>query len=169
MTVLRINDGRVVLRRSKESRILHILGMAVVTIMLLIAVWYLVAGFRSRDVFWAALGFFLALLVVPFGVILFDQYFLRVILSETYISFQTWHAAPHVYAYDDISDIENVIVDPEQHHWRGSHVKLTFADGRSFKIGHGLVSAREFRSLLREKSGRTFRKKRSSRSRWWNK
>lgn len=160
MAVVRTQDGRIILKRSKESGFFHALGVIGLAILTLFPVWFLIDAWSERSIFTAVVALVILGLILPFVTVLLEQYFLRIVLSPNHMAIHTWHGTPRVYVYDDIVDIETVVVKEDAYSWRGSHLRLAFNDGRSLKIGSGLVSARTFRSLLREKSGRTFRKKR---------
>lgn len=160
MAVVRTQDGRIILKRSKESSFFHALGVGGLAVLTLLPVWFLIDAWSERSIFNAVVGFVILALILPFVAVLLEQYFLKIVMSANHIAIHTWHGTPRVYAYADIVDIETVVVKEDAYSWRGNHLRLAFNDGRSVKIGSGLVSARTFRSLLREKSGRTFRKKR---------
>lgn len=154
-----VNGGRIVLARSKESQVLYALGVGLLVLLLLFFILTFISGVTSKDVVDVMVGLCGIVILGPFLFIAFTEYFRKVVLLENHISIQTWHAVPLVYAYDQIVDIETVRVSEDAFRWRGSHVRLTFDDGATVKISNSLASARTFRKHLRDKSGRTFRKK----------
>ena len=157
------NNSRVVLTY-KESPIVRGVGVGLVGFCLLVAVVFLALGIMGRDVFRIIVASLFIGWFGPWFFITLTEYFRRVALSDNHISIEGWRGVPLVYAYDQIADIETVTLKEDDLSWRGNHIKLTFNDGKVVRVQAGLASAREFRRLLREKAGRTFRKKRKRKS-----
>ena len=80
-------------------------------------------------------------------------------LLENYISFTDWSFIPWIYNYDQISQVETVVVDEGK--WSiepETYVKVTFEDNRVLKVQKSLMGVSEFRKHLSQKAGRKFRK-----------
>ncbi len=150
------NESRIVLRRSKEARILREIGIVAYLILVLLFSWAFITGWQEEAwiTFLALLLFFLRGFLVCIR-----EVFRKILLLENYISFTPWYGLHRVFAYDQICTVETVVVDENKWTWEPeTHVRVTFNDGSSVKVHKSLMSVREFRKLLRERTGRTFRK-----------
>jgi hypothetical protein len=132
----------------------------IVLLILVFPVWSLISTLTRGNMFFAIVGVAATILIVPFLFIVFTDHFQKIILTADHISIEGWNGVPRVYAYEQIVDIESVIYQDGPASWLGLHVKLTFDDGKNVKIAHDIITARRFRKLLREKTGKIFRKKR---------
>ena len=150
-------QSRIVLRRSKESRVLRCIGIAVYLFLILLFALSII--FATNEYFWRIV---LASLLVAFLRGFFTcvrELFRKVVLLENYISFTGWSLLPRIYTYDQISQVETVLVDEGR--WSiepETYVKVTFEDSRVLKVQKSLMSVREFRKHLSQKAGRRFRK-----------
>jgi hypothetical protein len=147
------SPGRLVIRRSKESRTLRKAGL-IVNALLFIASFIL---FYIDSEVWLEL-FLWAILLLPVSFISIRELFRRVILHEEYISFTTWYGVPRVYGYEEIIGVETVKADNEWILWSEDYVNVCFSDNSSLRVLNSLISARKFRKLLAERSGRRYRK-----------
>lgn len=149
--------SRIVLRRSKESRVLRSFGIVIYLILILLFLGALI--FASNEAVWSIIfGCFLVTFLRGF-MIGVRELFRKIILLETYISFTSWNLLPRVYTYNQISGVETIVIkegkwsfEPE------TYVKITFVDGRVLKVQKSLMNVRDFRKALQEKAGRKFRK-----------
>lgn len=156
------NESRVVLRRSKEARTLRVIGAIAYLVLVLLFIWAFTSA--SDEETWI---FFLAwmLVLLPGVLVLVRELSRKVVLLENYISFSTWFGLPKVYAYDQIKNVETYVIKEGKWTWEPeTYVKVTFEDGRALKVYKGLMSVREFRKFLRNKTARTFRKTKSRKS-----
>ncbi len=164
-----VNIDRIVLRRSRESRAFQFIG--IVTYLALALLFVAALIFESNDHYWKLVIGILLLTFLHRFPILVREYFRKVVLLDSHISFNSWNLTPRVYRYEQISNVETVDVDGKKWSFEPvSYVKVTFDDGRVLKVQKSLMSVREFRKHLRSRTGRTFRKapktkRRSSRHR----
>lgn len=67
---------------------------------------------------------------------------------------------PTVRSYDEISTIETVVIK-ESRIWKWdseTFVRITFKDGKSFKVHKGMMSVAKIRKILQQKAGRKLSK-----------
>lgn len=151
------NKNRIILRRSKESRVLRGIGIAAYSILLIFTVLAFVnrwdSEVRVNLLLWA-------LFLLPVFLVYGREVFRRIILLEGYISYLSWHGIPRVRSYDEISAIETVIIN-ENRIWRWereTYVRITFNDGKTLKVHKGLMRVVKFRKLLQQRAGRKLMK-----------
>ncbi len=147
------NKNRIILRRSKESRVLRGFGIAAYSILVIFLVLAFVNrwdnGIKIYLLLWA-------LVLLPVFFVYIREVFRRVILLEGYISYTSWHGIPRVRSYDEISTIETVVIN-EKRIWKWESetcVRITFNDGRSLTVQKGLMSPAKFRKLIQQRAGR---------------
>lgn len=151
-------QSRIVLRRSKESRVLRGIGIAIYLVLILFFALSIIFATNEYTI-WSIV---LACLLVVFFRGFFTcirELFRKVVLLDNYISFTSWSLLPRIYTYDQISQVETVVV--EEGAWSiepETYVQVTFEDGGVLKVQKSLMSVREFRKHLSQKAGRKFRK-----------
>lgn len=149
-------QGRIVIRCSKEAKIFRCIGIAIYIALILL---FVLSIFTTSAYYWR---FVLAFLLVAFlrGFFISVREVIRkVILLENYISFTGWSMLPQVYTYEQISQVETVVINEGQ--WSiepETYVKVTFENGKVVKVQNSLMSVRTFRRHLSQKAGRKFRK-----------
>ena len=147
------NESRIVLRRLKGARTLRVIGAIAYLVLVLLFIWAFTSGASDADTW---IFFLVWMLVLLPG---FRSLLRKIVLLENYISFSTWFGLPKVYAYDQIKNVETYVTNEDKWTWElETYVKVTFEDGRSLKVYKSLMSVREFRKFLRNKTGRTFRR-----------
>ena len=150
-------EGSIVLRRSKEARVLRLIGVVVYSTLSLTVIGSLIFDLIAK--YWNILLAVVLLTFMRGFLISIRELFRRVVLLDKYISFTSLNPIPRVYSYDQISEVETVEIKEEQ--WSiepETYVKVTFEDGKILKVQKSLMSVREFRKHLSEKAGRKFRK-----------
>ena|SRR5687768_12157895 len=161
MPVMGNNEGKIVLAHSRKIRLLQAFGEGLIALLVVLFIWVLISGLGDGKISNVILGLLGILFLLSLLVTILSWYCRRIVLLKNYISFYTWHGVPHVYTYDEIADIETVHRSATSE-W--GYVKLTFYNGKSIRVPYDLITPRSFRKLLREKTGRTFRKNRKRKS-----
>ncbi len=153
------SKGRTVLAIPKEGRKLRFVGLAIVGVLLALAVWGAISSWLGKE--WFYLGFYLfgtACLGFIFGQIIYKMS-RRVVLLEDHFAVLGMFGVPKIYSYDQITNLETV--DDEWYKLPfdfDSFVRMTFADGSTLRVHSSLMSSREFRRLIRAKTGKIYRK-----------
>jgi hypothetical protein len=154
------DKNRIVLRLSKESRVLRGIGAVLFLSLILLFIWAGIAALQYGT--WVELLIYLIpilFFLLPSFFIFVREWFRKVVLLENYISIIAWSGLPKVYSYDQISNVETFVINEDKWTWEPeTFVRVTFEDGRSIKVYKSFMSVREFRKFLRAKTGRTFRK-----------
>jgi hypothetical protein len=159
-----LTRDRIVIRRSRETRRFQLIG--IVSYLALVVLFIAAILFESNDFYWKLLTVVLLLTFLRGFLILVREYFRKVVLLESHISFNSWNFSPRVYRYEQISNVETIDVDGKKWEFEPvTYVKVTFDDGRILKVQKTLISVREFRKHLRTRTGRTFRKSPKTRKR----
>ncbi len=146
---------RIVLRRSKESQLFRKLGLIFHLVSISISLF---SVFYPIDGELQSYAFAISVMLVPVSIISVRELTRQIILHDQFISFKTWYGTPQVFAYNQITGVETVVVKDSWRWWSENYVIVKFNDGRSLKVLNSLVTARKFRKLLSERSGRRLRK-----------
>ena len=146
----------IVLRRSNESRSFRKLGLILHLVSILIAIF---SFFYPFDGELQSYAFAISAILVPVSIVSVRELTRQIVLHDNYISFKTWYRTPRVFAYDQITGVETVVVkESSWRWWSDNYVIVKFDDGGSLKVLNGLITARKFRKLLAERSKRRLRK-----------
>jgi hypothetical protein len=159
------SEGRVVLERSRETRVIRGIGAAVTGILLCVLLWTCFSAWLAGALIESAMFLIFAGILVPVFLRMISKQFIKVMLLENHFSVVGWSGVPKIYSYEQITNLETV--SPEEWKWTWefeTFVRVTLADGTSVKIHDGLIDSRKFRKFLRSKTGRIFRKPKSKTS-----
>ena len=150
------SENRVVFQRSSEYRFFRVIGIGIYSASFLFLLWSIYFGYD-----WLIWSTTMGVLILSLRWFLISlrETFRRIVFLQDYLAFNSWILLPHVYPYGQIAFVETVehsgdlwTIEPE------TYVKVVFNDGKVLKVQESLVSVRKFRKLLRERSGKTFRK-----------